>query len=296
MLGKDTETMNRFDEYSVDELKEALKTAMLYSDLNDDAVIEEMDEILAVLRKKAPFPHPHTTEEMWAEFQAEHADELAALGVRENRDTEEVIEKSPEADVTVVRAGSKPAKAKGLKPFLRVGLIAAIVVVLMLAITVTASAFGFNLWGWVPKFNSDVLSFSQEKQEEMPIIKSIPMVLQTLDISDPLYPTWLPDEFVLTETFIETDPFILHDAYTNNDDFLSITIASASTQTAYLNYQKDSSPYTEYITHNVCHYLFTDLGYSNAIWNTEKYTVQIVGTVTVEEMKRIIDSIYEEQK
>lgn len=291
MLGKDTETMNRFDEYSVDELKEALKTAMLYSDLNDDAVIEEMEEILAVLRKKAPFPHPHTTEEMWAEFQAEHADELAALGVRENRDTEEVIEKSPEADVTVVRAGSKPAKAKGLKPFLRVGLIAAIVVVLMLAITVTASAFGFNLWGWVPKWSNEDLRFDHENAGES-ISKNIPTVIDSLGITEPLYPTWIPEGFVLTETIIETDPFVLGEAYIRDNSFLSITITPSSLYSDILAYQKDSIPYSEYISHNTYHYIFTDMGYVNAIWNTEHYNIQIIGNITVEDIKKMIDSVY----
>jgi hypothetical protein len=287
--------MNRFDEYSVDELKEALKTAMLYSDLNDDAVIEEMDEILAVLRKKAPFPHPHTTEEMWAEFQAEHADELAALGVRENGDTGEVMEKSPEVDVTVVRAESKPAKAKGLKPFLRVGLIAAIVVVLMLAITVTASAFGLNLWGWVPKWTDEVLSFSKEDPEE-PVIKNIPMVLQALEITEPLYPTWLPEGFVLAETFIETDPFVLHDAYVRNDDYLAITISSTSAYTANYNYQKDDAPFIEYISNGIIHYVFSDLNFAEVTWNTNNYTVHITGNISEDDMKNIIDSVYKEKK
>ena len=295
MLGKDTETMNRFDEYSVDELKEALKTAMLYSDLNDDAVIEEMDEILAVLRKKAPFSHPHTTEEMWAEFQVEHADELAALGVRENRDTEEVIAKSPEADVMVVRAESKPAKAKGLKPFMRVGLIAAIVVVLMLAITVTASAFGFNLWGWVPKWSNEVLSFSKEEPEE-PDLQTIPDVLQALNVEEPLYPTWIPEGFVLAETYVETDPFVLHDAYVRNDDYLSITISAASAFTANYNYQKDDTPLIEYISNGTIHYIFSDLDFSEVTWNTNDYTVHITGNVSEDDMKNIIDSVYKEKK
>ena len=67
MPEKDTEIMTQYEDYSVEELRKALDTIMLYSELNDSDVAE-MERILAVLRKKAPFPHPHTTEEMWAEF------------------------------------------------------------------------------------------------------------------------------------------------------------------------------------------------------------------------------------
>ena len=56
--------MTQYEDYSVEELRKALDTIMLYSELNDSDVAE-MERILAVLRKKAPFPHPHTTEEMW---------------------------------------------------------------------------------------------------------------------------------------------------------------------------------------------------------------------------------------
>ena len=72
MPKEDTEIMNRYDDYTVEELREELQRFFLYSDLEDEAV-DEMEKILAVLREKAPFEHPHTTEEMWAEFKAEHA-------------------------------------------------------------------------------------------------------------------------------------------------------------------------------------------------------------------------------
>jgi hypothetical protein len=165
----------------------------------------------------------------------------------------------------------------------------------MLAITVTASAFGVNLWGWVPKWTDEVLSFSKEDPEE-PVIKSIPMVLQALEITEPLYPTWLPEGFVLVETIAETDPVFLHDAYTRGDDYLSITITPSNTYSETFSYQKDNTPFTEYFTHDTCHYLFSDLDYCNAIWNTENYTVQLYANISFDEVKRIIDSVYEVQK
>ena len=108
MPEKDTEIMTQYDDYTVEELRAALQRVFMFSDLTD-ADMDEMDKILSVLREKAPFDHPHTTEEMWERFAAEHAEELASLGIPKNEDTEEVIEKKPEEttappETTVQRA------------------------------------------------------------------------------------------------------------------------------------------------------------------------------------------------
>ena len=292
MPEEDTEIMTQYEDYSVEELRKALDTIMLYSELNDSDVAE-MERILAVLRKKAPFPHPHTTEEMWAEFQADHAEELAALGIRRNMDTEEVVQESPCVEVGVNRRESTgAAPVKSHRRILRIGLIAAAIVVLLAAVSFTASALGFNLWGWVPKWGNDDLSFVHEEPEE-PDLQNIPTILKALNITEPLYPTWLPEGFVLKETVIEEDPLFLYDAYSKDDDFISITITPSSHTDAII-YQRDGIPYTEFIFSDRIHYLFSDLNYSETTWNTGNYTVHITGSISEVIMKAIIQSIYKE--
>ena len=75
---KDAEIMPQYEKYSTDELKEMLHTTFLCSELNEQD-LAEMDQILAVLREREPVSHPHTTEEMWAEFQENHADETSGI-------------------------------------------------------------------------------------------------------------------------------------------------------------------------------------------------------------------------
>ncbi len=306
MPEKDTEIMTQYEDYSVEELRKALDTIMLYSELNDSDVAE-MERILAVLRKKAPFPHPHTTEEMWAEFQADHAEELAALGIRRNRDTEEVIEKDPEecADagaafvvpiasaekVQTVSAGAEPMHGKRSQKLMRTALIAAAVVVLMAAVTVAASAMGFNLWGWVPKWSDEDVRFVSEDTEK-PYVEHIPDVLASMGITEPLYPTWLPDDFTRTESQVIEEPFFLHEKFEGNDRKLIISISPTSGSETMV-YQKEGNPPVEYIAGDTVHYLFDNTGNIQAVWNTEHYTTIIDGNISPEEMKRIIDSVYE---
>ena len=81
---------SKYEDYSVEELRTALKTVFRVPDPNWDndeypqitnEELAELDEILAILRVKDPLPPPlHTAEESWAIFKAEHAEEFARLG------------------------------------------------------------------------------------------------------------------------------------------------------------------------------------------------------------------------
>ena len=287
--------MKRYDDYSVEELRAELQRYFLYSDLDDEAV-DEMERILAVLREKAPFHHPHTTEEMWAEFKAEHADELAALGVRKEKDTEEVMEKEPEANVVELREVSKSAAARSGRgrSFFRAALIAAAMVGVIIAATVTASAMGYNLWGWVPKWTDEDVRFESETSESA-YMEYIPSMLKDLGITELLYPTWLPEDMVRTETIFDSDPLFLFESFHGDDRFLSITISPISgSETAV--YQKEDNAPEEYIKNNITHYIFVNTNEITAVWYTECHTSLIVGSITLEEMKRVLDSVYEVYK
>lgn len=288
---KDTETMTRYDDFTVDELKTMLQRYFLYADL-DDAAVDEMEAILAALRKKAPFPHTHSTAEKWAEFQAEHAEELASLGIRKDEDTEEVVEKKPETGASEVRGvqESKVMRHRS-RSFLRVGLIVAAVVVLMVLITVTVGALGFNLWGWVPKWSDEDVRFVSEDTEK-PYVEYIPDILKRLGITEPLYPTWLPEDMVWTEAQVFEEPFFLNEKFQGNDRRLIITIYPVTDLVTSV-YQKENDQATEYVAGDILHYIFDNTNEIVAVWNTENYTTLITGNISLEEMKKIIDSVYE---
>ncbi len=293
---KDTETMTNYDNYTAEELNTALQRYFLYSDL-DDAAVEEMDQILAALKKKVPFPHPQEVEEKWAKFQAEHADELATLGIRKDEDTEEVVEQEPEADETVLSSAPVPiprSRRPG-RSILRVGLVAAAVVVLMAALTVVASAMGFNLWGWIPKWTDEDVRFVAETPQKEPDeddLPNIPIYLAAQGINEPLYPTWLPEDFMRIETKVSEKPLFLYEKYQGDNRRLSITISPISGPETTL-YQKEESTPSEYIVGNTVHYIFDNTNEIIAVWYTEDYTTVLAGNISIEEMKKVIDSVYE---
>ena len=94
---EDAEIMTPYEDYSVDELREAFRKIFFLSDLTD-ADLEEMDQILAILREKDPLPPGRSVEELWEEFKTVYMNkELADLGIPD--DLEEVNNAEPAPDV-----------------------------------------------------------------------------------------------------------------------------------------------------------------------------------------------------
>lgn len=301
MPEEDAEIMLPYEDYSVEELQEAYKKLFFLSDLND-ADLAEMDQILAVLRKKDPLPPGRSVDETWAEFQSIYQENPLEIGIREKSESEEVVSEKPEPVVVVDDAPAEKnaptVLRKRHKKLIRVGLIAAVLVVLLAAVTVAATAMGYNLWGWLPVWNDEDIRFVAETPLETPNeedLQTVPMVLASLGITEPLYPSWLPEGFKQTDMLITEKPLFLHETYKNNDQELTITI---SPTTGFENtiYQKTENEPYEYPAGGVVHYIFDNNNEVTAVWCTESYTTVIVGKISLDEMKTVIDSVYEVKK
>ena len=293
---KDAEIKTKYDDLSVDELKEALKNTFFYSGEFSDADMEEMDQIMAALDRKEPLEPLYTAEESLKQFQEAYGEELSSLGVR---NTEEVIKETPAADSDAV---SSVSEVKTVRPvrrrrLLRVALVAAATIVILFAIAATASAMGYNILGWMPKWNDDVLGFGEEEASKSDLHDSSKIVaaLEQLGITEPLYPTWLPEEFEIDFSVIETDPVFLHEGYSDGERYLSITIEPSVTAQTYMYQKEDAAPF-EYISNDITFYIVYDNGRYTAIWKTENYSVYIAGSIALDEMKQILDSVKEAKK
>ncbi len=280
---KDAEIGKEYDDLSPEDLKEALKTVLLYTDEINDDTTADLDRIMAALREKEPLEHERSAEEQWAVFQAEHREELSQLGIRTDDKKEEV---------RPGRAGSgQVGRRRNVRVLTRIALVATLIVVLLIGAAVTASAMGFELWGWAPKWNREDLRFVTEEPgaEDM---QDIPTALAALGIDEPLYPHWLPEDMKWETARIQLDPVFLYEAYQGHDRVLFITIVPSSISDTAV-YQRSESDPEEYIAGNTIHYIFSDVNHLTATWYIKDYTASIVGNVSVAELEQIIDSIYE---
>ena len=280
---KDTEIHNEYESMTVEELEQQLKEAFFYTDQIDEPLTEDLEQICEALDKKKPLEDLDTVEEYWKRFTKYYAGDMLSIGIQ--NDT-----KQTETPTTWQHKEPK-VKTGGYHKVLRVALIAAVIIALLAGATCVAAAFGYNLWGWIPVWDADELHFVSETQEPV-LASTISMALKQFGIDEPLCPTWLPEGFVLTESQINTKPLILHEAYYNQDRYITITISPIDGFNETF-YQKEDTPPTEYYVGNIAHYIFCNTNSVEAVWYTENYSVAIAGNMSEEEMTRIINSVYE---
>lgn len=315
MSDKDTEIKSRYEDYSVEELQKAFKAAFLSSGEFSDADIEELDQIVAVLKRKHPVSRRFTTEESWKDFLKNHSEDFARIGIQ---NTEEVMKEDLETvaarmpvraaaedpDVSAAQEAAAAVKViegascddqrprKRSRKRKHTALVAAAVVMIMVLITVTAAAAGIDLWSWVPVWNDSTFKFVPEDSAPVTSL-DIPAALKQLGVEEPLYPTWLPEGFELAEQKIHMDdPVLIFAMYLCENRAISITVRSLSEEGQMITVEKDNSESVEYSLHNVDHYIFTNSYQSTSSWTTNGYQVKISGNISFEEMKAMIDSIY----
>ena len=259
-MSGDRERKEKYAEKTVEELEQQLRETFFYTDKIDDTVYMELEQLREALEEKRPM-EPESAEAFWERFEREHGEEL-----------DRCCAKSAQTKAA--------AKTGRFRSALRIALIAAAVVVLLAGAVLAA---GPRLWAWVRGWDS----VPAAEVTEGPIRKA----LEDYGIMEPVYPSYIPLDFVLTEAYISGDPLLLSELYTRGDRFLSITVTSVSAADKAL-YPRGSKSTQEYEVGETAHYLFSNDGSITAVWHTENCFVSISGNITIRSLKRIIDSVY----
>lgn len=280
--GKNRDVIYAYDELSAEELHSRLNLAFFCTEDFTDEALEEVDKLVAAYQEKVPHGPVKTTEESWEEFKT-----IYLASYKENSETTQYGQFNPS------RSDSRKRSHKKLS-IARIGVIAAVIVALLIGATVTANAFGINLWSWVINWDSDVARFVSS-EEYMTNTHSIPFALSSLGIEDHVYPTWIPDQLNLNESYISlSEPFFFYEAYQFDNQFLSITIRHYQPAVDDTLFQINGQAPYGYSTHGVIHYIFSDINDRiTAVWTTEHCSININSNVSLEELEKIIDSIYE---
>ncbi len=287
-------------EMTAEELERLLRETFFYPDVIDDTVFRELEAIREALEKKRPVPFTRTPQESWAQFAEDHGEELASLDAP--KADQAFLLGETEAGIAAVGEGSaqaqgspghspsrSPGKRTGARLFpaiLRRVLIAAVIAVLLAGVALAASP-RLLVWvrGWSAAPAGDAVP--GEDMAEKPIAAA----LEELGITEPVYPSYLPEGYVLTEVLINEDPLLLSELYTRGDRFISITVTPV-TAAERAKYPQEDSRSEEYRVGDIAHYLFSNSGSITAVWYTENYFVSISGNINIRPMKRIIDSVY----
>jgi hypothetical protein len=114
------------------------------------------------------------------------------------------------------------------------------------------------------------------------------------EVIEHFMPTWLPEGYEWGELEVYHDPnFTAYSmACWKGDELMHIVFHHSITPPAG-NYEKDARPVKEFECGGVTYYIMYNLKHLTAAWTDEGFECMISGPITVDEMERIIQSIYE---
>lgn len=192
----------------------------------------------------------------------------------------------------------QPAEEKPKRKPLRLlrGLTAAAAVLAFVIFgTVTANAFGLDIWKVVATWAQETfhLAGSDTELDEPKAENELQYSsLQELLPETGLIPTWIPEGYELYEIDVAENPMqkIYVAVYEKNDVLLKITVQS------YLNSNPEQIEQSEgfieeYESSGIKYYFFSNYEMIRAAWINGSYECYISGELTIDELKEMIDSI-----
>lgn len=204
-------------------------------------------------------------------------------------------------DIETEQPAEDKPKIKPLR-WLRGLVAAAAVVVFVLLGTVTANAFGFDVWKVVATWAQETFHLSGEGQGELDEpnpdreleYESLEDALYRVEGKTNLVPTWIPDRYELIEINILENPMqkIYSALYQNGDKSLKITVQSYLNSNPIQLEQSDGC-FEIYHVSGIKYYFFVDNSCTQAAWINGSYECFISGELTIEELKEMINSIEE---
>lgn len=261
----------------------------------DAMTTEELEEILR-LDAQAPEEQESDTEKIL------YVIEVLAARKRNNGHTGKTALEAYESfkqnympEDNIETTSKVPAKAKIAFPrWLRSLTAVAAVLAILLVGSVTAKAFGINIWEAVVKWTQGTFQFGEwcsDTNADLPYA-SLQEALEKGNVWISLAPTWIPVGYEMTAITVDRNPLqtAYKAIYTNGEQVLRITVQDYLDEIPVYVEQSDGLE-EEYVVSGITYYLFENYDVVKAVWIVDSYECYISGNVTIDELKQMIDSI-----
>lgn len=296
MSSSDERAQNKYqflEQISTEKLKSMVLSDFLSGDSDDEANDEFITRVLEEIARREendPSAPQFDVEAGWERFQSRFfsGEELVSQG----RPTQ-----------------AKADKAKSSLPrriVFRPLRIAAITAVVILLSVMMASALGFGPFNMIAEWTQEIFQFKSEDapQDGIEVVpeshfrqdQTPETVLEELGISASVWPTWYPEGFELSGTQVYDDiyePFITalyENKSTERSIIVSIVIHQEPISTVH---EKDETPVKTYLENDIEHFIMRNNKSIIATWFVDNLECTITGHVSEDELKTMIDSIYE---
>ena len=235
---------------------------------------------------------------------------LQILSILENRDskhqadcqigTETALEKYLEGRDSVVF--NRPSVHRRPKKW--IGAVAAtVLIVLTLLMTVPQTVGAESIFNIIGRWTQSLFGFSQSSssapadeyvfQSDDPALQKIFEAVAELGITQPVVPTWIPDQYVLTELIVNQQRVSTKVIAQMNSEgkYIVFTFELYGDSTSN-KYPKDDISAEIYDTSGIKHYMILNEGKWTSVWNNENTECTITTNDSKEALYDMIDSIY----
>ena len=280
-MSTSTRDFSHLDKLSTEELQEILRQDSLLDD--DSSDIDTILYITDLLAKRSDSSNnSKDVEAAWKSFKENYYPYIS--------DPEPLYSfDSPEDKVV-------KAKPRHLSRAMRTLSVAAVLAVVIISGSLTASAFGYNLWGAVAEWTRDTFGFTQSSQNNgIYPFENLRDALAAYDIDEPIVPQWIPDGY--REDTVQA-------AETPDSKIISSSCKSASGEIkievkAFYNYDSKHRVYEiledgveKYSSNGIDFYIMKNDEFTRVSWADGNNECSIICSLKPKEIYRMVDSIF----
>jgi hypothetical protein len=273
---------------TTEELEEILRQDT--DEFQDETDIDMLMYVAEVIRgRKEPNPNRKTPEEAFEIFKTHY--------MPTDSEMEEIQKHSDEKNIR-----KNHAKVIPMALWMRRMTAAAAVVVMIFASTMTANAFGINLWQVFVQWTEETFHFrgssdqepSAPEKENNQDYQSLQEALDRHKITVSLAPRWIPSDYELSDIKVNISPAqeVYLAIYLKDDQMLKVQIKRHLSEDPQ-QIEQSGTLVEEYESGGIVYFIFEDNEQLRTAWSVECFECYISGELTIDEMKQIVDSIKE---
>lgn len=275
-----TRDFSHFDKLSTEELQEIIRQD---SFLDDDS--SDIDAILYItdllVKRSDSSNNSKDVEAAWKSFKENYYPYIS--------DPEPLYSFDSLEDEVV------KAKPRHLSRAMKTLSVAAVLAVVIISGSVTASAFGYNLWGAVAEWTRDTFGFTQGQNNGIHPFENLRDALAAYDINDPIVPQWIPDGY--GEDTVQA-------AETPDSKVISASCKSTAGEIkievkAFYNQNNEHRVYEifedgveKYASNGIDFYIMKNDNFTRVSWAVGNNECSILCALEPKEIYRMIDSIF----
>ena len=280
-MSTSTRDFSHFDKLSTEELQEILRQDSLLDD--DSSDIDTILYITDLLAKRSDSSNnSKDVEAAWKSFKENYYPYIS--------DSEPLYSfDSPEDKV--VKA--KPRRPRRVMKTLSV---AAVLAVVIISGSVTASAFGYSLWGAVAEWTRDTFGFTQSSQNNgIYPFENLRDALAAYDIDEPIVPQWIPDGYgedtVQAAETPDSKIIVAVSKYGSKEIKLEVKIFDDPSNRHWL-YEMFEDDVEKYSSNGIDFYIMKNDDFTRVSWAVGNNECSILCSLKPKEIYRMVDSIF----